>query len=127
MTLGMMAFSCAKPDAEPYEHTECKLRSAYIKSLVPGSADMIYADIDEDSNPPIVSFRIPKTKWSLYDTERMKVVVNVTYDVVVEPSLSGVLLDLSDYDNPYQLTVRNTVTGESRVYGMYAYNSVDLK
>lgn len=124
--LTLAAVSCAKADDEGYVHDECKIRSAYIKTLVPGSADMVNGVIDESVEPAEIVFKILRPKWDLYDLERIKVRVGVTYDVMVEPSLSGRTLDLSDYDEPYPITVRNTVTGETRTYNIRAYKSVDL-
>lgn len=124
-------FGCAKADddvaAHPEAHSECKIRVAYTKTLVPGSADIVYATIDESVEPAEIVFKILKPKWDLYDLSRMKVRVTVTYDVMLEPNFGEGTLDLSDYDNPLPVKVRNTVTGEEKNYVMKAYKSVDLK
>ena len=123
-------FSCAKADddvaAHSEAHSECKIRSAYTKTLVTGSSDIINGTIDESVEPAEIVFKILKPKWDLYDLSRMKVRVSVTYDVMVEPNLGEGTLDLSDYDNPFPLKVRNTITGEEKNYVIKAYKSVDI-
>ena len=129
MTILLLALvaSCAKPDSEGYLHEECKIRTAYIKANTAGSPDMIYGVIDESAEPATITFKIIKPKWDLYDLEHMRLRVNVTYDVMVEPSLAEKTIDLSDYDTPFALTVRNTVTGASKLYHVMAYKSVDTE
>ena len=124
-------FGCAKADddvaSHPEAHSECKIRAAYTKTLVAGSSDIVYATIDESVEPAEIVFKILKPKWDLYDLSRMRVRVTVTYDVMIEPNLGERTFDLSDYDNPLPVKVRNTVTGQEKNYVMKAYKSVDLK
>ncbi len=126
--LGLATLSCAKPDAEPYSHTECGLRSIYIKSTVPNNSTMIYGTIaDETADPVVVEFKIIKPQWDLFDLEKMCVRATITYDEVIEPAL-GPLINLSDVENnPYIITVRNTNTGESKRYSLVPYKSVATK
>ena len=125
----IMLFSCAKADIDPAYDMEkypvnCSIVAAYCSPAESPKSTQIIGNVSDTPDADgkyLVEFVIPKNgDAKYYDLTRLKIKVNLDYDVYVTPSLGGIH-DLDDKTE--DITIYTPLTGEKKIYTLKAYKS----
>ena len=130
MAMGVaLLASCAKADIDPAYDMEkypvnCSVIAAYCFPAESSRATQVTGKISKEPDADgkyLIEFVIPRnTDAKYYDLTRLKIKINVDYDVYVNPPLAGVH-DLDDKTE--DITISTPLTGEKKVYTLKAYKS----
>ena len=121
--------SCVKADIDPAYDMEkypvnCSVIAAYCFPDKSPKATQVTGKISKEPDADgkyLIEFVIPRdTEAKYYDLTRLKIKINVDYDVYVNPPLAGVH-DLDDKTE--DITISTPLTREKKVYTLKAYKS----
>ncbi len=121
-------FSCAKPDVDPaYDMDkypiDCSVIAAYCFPVESAVATQITGEIStvpDADGKYLIEFKIPRSVARYYDLTRLKVKVNLDYDVYVTPSLAGIH-DLDDRTE--EIKIYSPISGDEKIYIIKAYKT----
>ena len=121
--------SCVKADIDPAYDMEkypvnCSVIAAYCFPAESAKSTQVTGNISKEADADgkyLIEFVIPRNSDAkYYDLTRLKIKVNVDYDVYVDPPLAGIH-DLDDKTE--DITVYTPLTGEKKIYTLKAYKS----